>query len=200
LHDVVAHGPSVIVVQAVAERRAVASNADPASIDATLGSIERTGREALVDLRRLLGLLRRNDEPASLSPQPGLAQLDELLASVRDAGLQVDLAVTGERTPLPAGLDLTAYRIVQEALTNVLKHANATRVGVSLAFARDRLDLEVGDDGRSGGGAIESTGPGNGLIGMRERATVFGGTVSAGAGSDGGWRVRVRLPVGGAVQ
>jgi signal transduction histidine kinase len=197
LHDVVAHGLSVIVVQAVAERRALhGSDPDAASIDATLSSIERCGREALVDLRRLLGLLRRTDEPAALAPAPGLAQLEELLATVRAAGLRVDVDISGEQSPLPQGLDLTAYRIVQEALTNVLKHANAHCVRVAVAFAHHQLDLEVSDDGRPGrGGAISTAGPGHGLIGMRERATVFGGTVSAGARDGGGWSVRARLPL-----
>jgi signal transduction histidine kinase len=130
LHDVVAHGLSVIVVQAGAERRSLhGPNVDEESIDAALGSIERVGREALVDLRRLLGLLRRTDDPVALSPQPGLAQLDDLLSSVREAGLQVDVDISGDQSQLPPGLDLTAYRIVQEALTNVLKHANAHCVG-----------------------------------------------------------------------
>ena len=115
---------------------------DGESIDAALGSIERVGREALVDLRRLLGLLRRTDDPLVLSPQPGLAQLDDLLSSVREAGLQVDVNISGDRSPLPPGLDLTAYRIVQEALTNVLKHASARRAS-GVAFQRTDLDLEV---------------------------------------------------------
>jgi signal transduction histidine kinase len=197
LHDVVAHSLSVIVVQSVAERRSLnGENADVASIDSTLGSIERVGREALVDLRRLLGLLRRTDDAVALAPQPSLAQLDELLAPVREAGLQVDVDISGDPTQLPPGLDLTAYRIVQEALTNVLKHADARHVRVGVAFQRNHLDLEVSDDGDpSQQSPIGAAGPGHGLIGMRERATVFGGSISAGAGSGGGWTVRARLPV-----
>jgi signal transduction histidine kinase len=196
LHDVVAHGLSVIVVQAAAERRSLQGPVvDASSVDATLGSIERTGREALVDLRRLLGLLRRTDDPMALAPQPGLAQLDELLASVRDAGLQVDVDISGDRTALPAGLDLTAYRIVQEALTNVLKHADAQCVRVRIAFARNQLELRVCDDGRPGAGSLSSVGSGHGLIGMRERVSVFGGTITAGTGDSGGWTVHARLPV-----
>ena len=197
LHDVVAHGLSVIVVQAAAERRSLQEPVlDATSVDATLGSIERTGRDALVDLRRLLGLLRRTDEAVALSPQPGLAQLDDLLASVREAGLQVEAEITGERPALPPGLDLTAYRIVQEALTNVLKHANATCVRVGVAFQRNHLDLEVSDDGRPGADrGLATAGAGHGLIGMRERVSVFGGTISAGTTSGGGWRVHARLPV-----
>ncbi|HEY2879041.1 sensor histidine kinase [Nocardioides sp.] len=197
LHDVVAHGLSVIVVQAGAERRSLhGPNLDEESIDSTLGSIERAGREALVDLRRLLGLLRRTDEPVALSPQPGLAQLDDLLSSVREAGLQVDVDISGDRSQLPPGLDLTAYRIVQEALTNVLKHANAQCVRVGVAFQRTHLDLEVSDDGSSGPrNRFAIAGPGHGLIGMRERVNVFGGTISAGTSTGGGWTVHARLPV-----
>jgi signal transduction histidine kinase len=197
LHDVVAHGLSVIVVQAGAERRSLhGPDMDEESIDAVLGSIERVGREALVDLRRLLGLLRRTDEPAALSPQPGLGQLDDLLSSVREAGLQVDVEISGDRSPLPPGLDLTAYRIVQEALTNVLKHADAHCVRVGVAFQRTHLDLEVSDDGsqdpRNGSAGV---GTGHGLIGMRERVNVFGGTIRAGTADGGGWTVHARLPV-----
>jgi signal transduction histidine kinase len=196
LHDVVAHGLSVIVVQAAAERRTLQEpDVDASSVDATLSSIERSGREALVDLRRLLGLLRRTDDPMALAPQPGLAQLDELLASVREAGLQVEVDISGDRAPLPAGLDLTAYRIVQEALTNVLKHADAQCVRVRIAFARNQLELRVCDDGRPGAGSLSSAGSGHGLIGMRERVSVFGGTITAGTADSGGWTVHARLPV-----
>jgi signal transduction histidine kinase len=203
LHDVVAHGLSVIVVQAFAERRSLQGpgrEVDVQSIDATLGSIEKAGRDALVDLRRLLGLLRRTEEPPALTPQPGLAQLEELLATARDAGLQVEVDVTGDRSVLPPGLDLTAYRIVQEALTNVLKHANARCVRVGVAFQRNQLDLEVSDDGASAEPGPVTEGGGHGLIGMRERAHVFGGTITAGTANGGGWTVHARLPVpvGGA--
>ena len=196
LHDVVAHGLSVIVVQAGAERRSLHNGpADRQSLDAALGSIERAGREALVDLRRLLGLLRRTDEPAALVPQPGLGQLDDLVHSTRTAGLDVKVDITGERVPLPPGLDLTAYRIVQEALTNVLKHAGARCVRVLVTFHRNQLELEITDDGGNATGRLAATGGGHGLIGMRERVSVFGGTVSAGPRADGGWSVRSRLPV-----
>jgi signal transduction histidine kinase len=200
LHDVVAHGLSVIVVQAGAERRALhhPGGIDADSVDAALGSIEKAGRDALVDLRRLLGLLRRTEEPLALSPQPGLAQLDDLVATVRDAGLEVEVDVTGDSAMLPAGLDLTAYRIVQEALTNVLKHANARCVRVGVAFQRNLLDLQVSDDGGDAGppGPLGATpGSGHGLIGMRERVKVFGGTISAGRQDGGGWTVHARLPV-----
>jgi signal transduction histidine kinase len=197
LHDVVAHGLSVIVVQAGAERRAL-HNGTPEvpEIDGVLCAIERAGREALADLRRLLGLLRRTEEPAALAPQPGLAQLDDLLRSARDAGLAVDVETSGEHVPLPGGLDLTAYRIIQEALTNVLKHANAGSVRVGVAFHRNQLELEVTDDGTPAApGTLAAAGAGHGLIGMRERVAVFGGTITAGPQPDGGWRVHSRLPV-----
>jgi signal transduction histidine kinase len=198
LHDVVAHGLSVIVVQASAERRTLdgpGREVDVTSIDATLGSIEKAGRDALVDLRRLLGLLRRTEEPLALAPQPGLAQLDDLLDTAREAGLQVEVEVAGTRSPLPPGLDLTAYRIVQEALTNVLKHANAQCVRVGITFQRNQLELDVSDDGPATGPSAVTEGAGHGLIGMRERATVFGGTITAGTSSAGGWTVHARLPV-----
>jgi len=203
LHDVVAHGLSVIVVQAGAERRTLGA-ADPVDVpalDATLGSIEKAGRDALVDLRRLLGLLRRTDEPLALAPQPGIAQLDDLVRTARTAGLDVALELPAEVPAVPPGLDLTAYRIVQESLTNALKHANARSARVRVSFLRNQLDVEISDDGPAGqsaAGAVE--GSGHGLIGMHERVKVFGGTLTAGSGSEGGWTVHARLPLpaGGA--
>lgn len=197
LHDVVAHGLSVIVVQAGVERRSLLTGTpDVASLDAALGAVERAGREALVDLRRLLGLLRRTEEPAALTPQPRLAQLDDLLRSAREAGLDVQVERVGDPVPLPPGLDLTAYRIVQEAITNALKHAGAGSLRVGVTFHRNQLELDVTDDGRpSANGSVTAIGPGHGLIGMRERVAVFGGTVTAGPRSDGGWRVHSRLPL-----
>jgi signal transduction histidine kinase len=201
LHDVVAHSLSVIVVQAAAERRALAhSTVDVASIEAVLGSVERTGREALVDLRRLLGLLRQVDVPLELAPQPTLEQLDGLIEQARDAGVAVELQLEGERFPVPAGVELTAYRIVQESLTNVLKHAHAHRVVVRLCYRRNELEVSVSDDG-SGAPAdaeLDGVGAGHGLLGMRERVSIFGGTVAAGASPDGGWTIRALLPVGSA--
>jgi signal transduction histidine kinase len=197
LHDVVAHSLSVIVVQAAAERRAMSHGpADLVSIDAVLGSVERTGREALVDLRRLLGLLRQTDEPLTLQPQPKLADLDALVREIRAAGVEVDVRIEGGAVPLPPGVDLTAYRIVQEALTNVLKHAGATRVEVVLGYRNGQLDVAVTDNGTSEPATeLVGAGAGHGLLGMRERVSVFGGTVSAGSRPDGGWAVRARLPV-----
>jgi signal transduction histidine kinase len=197
LHDVVAHGLSVIVVQAAAERRALAhGTADAASTDAVLESVERAGREALVDLRRLLGLLRQADEPPSLSPQPSLAELDVLVAPVRGAGIDVEVRIEGQSVPLPAGVDLTAYRIVQESLTNVLKHAHARRVVIVIRHRAGRVEIEVTDDGDAAGREPAAPGSGNGLLGMRERVSVFGGTMTTGPNPDGGWAVRAQLPVG----
>jgi signal transduction histidine kinase len=201
LHDVVAHSLSVIVVQAAAERRALAhSTVDVASIEAVLGSVERTGREALVDLRRLLGLLRQVDVPLELAPQPTLEQLDGLIEQARDAGVAVELRLEGERFPVPAGVELTAYRIVQESLTNVLKHAQARHVVVRLCYRRSELEVSVADDGSGapGDAELDGVGAGHGLLGMRERVSIFGGTVAAGPASGGGWTIRALLPVGSA--
>jgi signal transduction histidine kinase len=197
LHDVVAHGLSVIVVQAGTERRGLhTAPVDVESIDSVLGSIERAGREALVDLRRLLGLLRRSEDPVALAPQPGLAQLADLVRAVRDAGIDVEVDIVDDRPALPPGLDLTAYRIVQEALTNVLKHANACTVRVGVALCQRHLELDISDDGNSASVRdLPTIRSGHGLIGMRERVNVFGGTLTTGPTPDGGWKVHARLPI-----
>ncbi|MDF2741569.1 MAG: two-component system sensor kinase [Actinomycetia bacterium] len=219
LHDVVAHSVSVMVVQAGAARRTVA--ASPGQAATALGQIESTGRQALVELRRLLGLLRDDDgqaTDAALAPQPSLANLESLAAAAREAGLPVEVTVEGEPRPLPAGVDLSAYRIVQEALTNSLKHAGPARARVRVCYGREAVEVQVTDDGRgeppvageSGlvvvtldrGGVLEvpdrSSGDGHGLIGMRERVALFGGTMEAGADPGGGYRVAARLPLDGA--
>ena len=198
LHDVVAHSLSVIVVQAAAERRALAQGrTGPESTEAVLDSVERTGREALVDLRRMLGLLRQLDERPTLAPQPSLRQLENLLDPVRQAGLAVDVHSEGVATEIPTGVDLSAYRIVQEALTNVVKHAGATRVVINLCYSPSQLTIVVGDDGSGHPeDVLAGVGGGHGLIGMRERAVVFGGTLQAGPSPVGGWEVRARLPLG----
>jgi signal transduction histidine kinase len=190
LHDVIAHSLSVIVVQAAAERRVLGPGRD--STADTLGSIEQAGRQAMTELRRLLGLLRKSDGELSLAPQPGLGELGDLVAEVREAGVEVDVRTDGDLAVLPRGLDLTAYRIVQECLTNVLKHAGAHRVEVSLLCRGRCLDIDVTDDGTSA--AAPSPG-GFGLVGMRERVSVYGGTVQAGHRDGGGFRVHARLPV-----
>jgi len=189
LHDVVAHSVSVMVVQAAAANDVFESRPDEAR--KALGSIEETGRAALAELRRLLGVVRTPAADA-LAPQPGLAALDELVARVRTAGLQVELSVDGELSGLPAGLDLSAYRIVQEALTNTLKHAAASHAEVGVRRTSERLELEITDDGvGNANGEVR----GRGLVGMHERASLLGGEVVAGPLPGHGFRVLARLPL-----
>ena len=196
LHDVVAHHVSVMVVQAAAARRVLASHPDQAA-DA-LGAIETTGRQALSEMRGMLGVLRQDEASDDLVPQPGLERIDTLLESVREAGLPVDLVIEGTPRALPPGLDLSAYRIVQEALTNTLKHAGMARARVLLRYGDNALELEVTDDGRGAAAALRDgeRSPGHGLIGMRERVSLFGGEMTAGPRSAGGYAVRARLPIG----
>jgi signal transduction histidine kinase len=195
LHDVVAHSVSVMVVQAQAGPRLLD---DPDRVKESFHSIERTGREALTELRRMLGILRTNGERAEAGPQPGLRLLDGLVAQVRDAGLTVDCVVEGDARPLPVGVDLSAYRIVQEALTNTIKHARGRHARVALRYGVSWLDIEVVDDG-SGGSATSGDGTGHGLIGIRERVALYGGELSTGRGKEGGYAVHARLPLNGAV-
>jgi signal transduction histidine kinase len=190
LHDAVAHGVTVMVVQAEAAEEML--DADPERARQPLRKVQRSGREALVELRRLLGILRQEDAAAERGPQPGLADLDLLLARVRESGLEVHLRVDGEPVQLPGGLDLSAYRIIQEALTNSLKHAGPTRATVALIYGDGVLELEVADDGQSMG---TSNGSGHGLAGMRERVALYGGELESGPGPKGGYVVRARLPV-----
>jgi signal transduction histidine kinase len=203
LHDVIAHHVSMMVVQAEAGPVAVARDGPGAA--GAFDTIAGIGRQALVEMRRLLGVLREDTgrpEP-SLAPQPGVAQLPGLVEQVRGAGLAAGLEVEGEPVPLPAGVDLSAYRIVQEALTNAVKHAAPARVRVRVRYCGQDLRIEVRDDGagraagsvRDGGAAGEQ---GHGLAGMRERAHLFGGELTAGPGPDGGFTVAARLPIGGA--
>ncbi len=187
LHDVVAHNVSVIAIQAGAAR------VSGSSAEEALRSIEATARDTLSELNHLLGVLRKQSD-APLAPQPGLSQLDGLLKPARDAGLEATVKVVGERRDLPAALDLSAYRIVQEAITNVLKHANASRVEVILAFQPDALALTISDNG-SGATAAVGASTGHGLIGMRERIELFGGELGTGSSSLGGFTVRARLPI-----
>ncbi len=190
VHDVVAHNLSVIVVQATAAEAVFDS--DPSEARRAVRTIGSTGRQALDELRRVLGVVRDND---ALAPQPTLTTLDELIGHVRAAGLDVDLAVTGERRELPPALELSAYRIIQEALTNTLRHASARRAVVNLRFDTDALVLEVIDDGTLGEKAGSGS-SGRGLIGMHERAAAFGGELHAGLEPNGGFRVAARLPLG----
>jgi signal transduction histidine kinase len=190
LHDVVAHSISVMVLQARGGRRVLPLEPDDAR--GAFVNIERTGEQALDEMRRLLGLLRRSDEELALAPQPSLRSLDGLVEQVRAAGLTIDVVVEGEPRDLPPGVDLSAYRILQEALTNALRHAGPARASVLLRYRADDLELEVSDDGP---GTDASSGAGYGLIGMRERVSVYGGELQAGRQPEGGYRLRVRLPL-----
>lgn len=192
LHDLVAHYVSLMVVQAGAERHALP--AEQRSTREVLAEIEQAGRQALAEARRLLGVLRRGDQREELEPQPGVDRIDALVERVERAGLPVKLQVKGERTPLPAGVDLCAYRVVQEGLTNALKHAGPASAEVMLRFAPQALDVSVRDDGR-GPAAANGDGAGHGLIGMRERVALYGGELSAGPGDGGGFEIRAHLPL-----
>jgi signal transduction histidine kinase len=193
LHDVIAHNLSVMVVQAAAADDVFDRRPDRAR--QALREIERTGRAALDELRRLLGSVRGNE--ASFAPQPGLALLDDLAGTVRAAGLDVTVSREGDPRPLPPAVDLSAYRVVQEALTNTLKHAHATHADVLVRYLDDELDLEIHDDGVGSSAAAEN-GAGRGLIGMRERLGLFGGTLSAGPSEHGGYLVSARFPLAAA--
>ncbi len=190
LHDVVAHAVSVMVVQTEAARRMLRRRPDEA--EAALRTVSSTGSEALSELQHLLGVLAGDVNQAALEPAPGLGDLDALVERVRAAGLLVAVHLDGELRPLPRGLDLTAYRIVQEALTNVLKHAGTSRATVCLRFDGDCLGIEVTDTGR---GVSGSNGTGRGLVGMRERVAAYGGELQAGPRPEGGYTVRARLPL-----
>jgi signal transduction histidine kinase len=193
LHDIVAHHLSVVVLQAAGAR------ASGQASEGTLEKIEHSGRQALTEMRRLLGMLREPDEEPALTPQPGLGELPALAESVRAAGLPVHLVVGGSGAALPPAVDVSAYRIVQEALTNVLKHAGSAHAEVSIGYAADSVTIEVTDDGPSLQAAdpvwAEAAPGGRGLAGMRERVALFGGDLRAGPGPDGGFTVRARLPV-----
>ena len=194
LHDVIAHSVSVIVVQAAAADDVFSERPDQAR--AALRSIEATGREALVELRRLLVAVQPDEDGEPAQPQPGLDRLVELAEPLRAAGLEVAVRHEGTEAngPLPAGVDLSAYRIVQEALTNTLRHAGASRAEITVRAADGMLELDVLDDGRGAVGR-GSGGAGRGIAGMRERAAMLGGTLDAGPLPDGGFRVHARLPL-----
>jgi signal transduction histidine kinase len=229
LHDVVTHNVSVMIVQAGAARKIMASS--PADAEDALLAVEATGREAMTELRNLLGLLSpagdgtdesacspggalagvlagvpggvpgrvlasgvgRAGPPAALRPQPGLGELDSLIRRVSAAGLPVELAVTGAPRPLPPGAGLAAYRVVQEGLTNVLRHAGAAAAVVRVDWG-ESLEITVGDDGHGGGPGGRAE-PGRGLLGLRERLALYGGELAAGPRPGGGWRVRAVLPL-----
>lgn len=190
LHDVIAHHVSMIVLQAGAERR-VLDDANTSTRE-VLETVEQTGRSALTEMRRLLEMLR-GDAGEPLTPQPGLIDVPTLVTQLRDAGLPVELRIEGEPLELPVGLDLSAYRIVQEALTNALKHAGDATATVAIRYAPDSLELEIVDDGAETPSAVGSGG--HGLVGMRERVALYGGRLDAGRRPGGGFAVRVLLPI-----
>ena len=190
LHDIVAHAVSVMVLQVGAVRHklpdALAEDRD------ALRGVERVGRAALAELRRLLAVMRRDGDRVELTPQPGLDGLNSLVKDIGHAGLPVELHVEGEPYPLPQGIDLSAYRIVQEALTNALKHAHASHANVTIHYAPDEVQIDVRDNGH---GAVTSNGHGHGLIGIRERVKLYGGDMSTGTANGGGFILRTRLPL-----
>jgi signal transduction histidine kinase len=191
LHDVVAHSISVMTVQAGGVRRLLRPEQERER--EALQAIEDTGRQALAEMRRLLGILKGANETAALAPQPSLRSLEQLLAQVREAGLPVVLEVEGERLEVPPGVDLSAYRIVQEALTNALKHAGPARAKVKVCYRDDCVEVEVANDGRS---VLLGAGDGHGVAGMRERVALYGGTLQSGPRDDGsGYVVRAKLPI-----
>ena len=194
LHDVVAHNISIMVVQAGAERHAIGDERPETS--EVLETIENTGRAALAEMRRLLGMLRRSDDELALAPQPSLRHLDDLVEQVREAGMPVELRIEGEPRDIAPGVDLSAYRIVQEALTNALRHAGPARARVTVSYGDDELDIEIADDG-SGSEATAPAG-GHGIVGMRERVALFGGDLAVGRRRAGGYTVRAKLPIDGA--
>jgi signal transduction histidine kinase len=194
LHDVVAHAVSVVVIQSQAGQQLVGRDDDQAR--ASLVAIEDTARTALVEMRRLLGMLR-DDTARSLAPQPGLTQLGDLIAGVGEAGLAVSIEVDGHPVKLAPGLDLSAYRIVQEALTNTLKHSEASSARVRVRYDLQRIQLTVEDDGPATIGSSAAANGGRGLAGMRERVALYGGHVDSGPAATGGWCLRASLPLTG---
>jgi signal transduction histidine kinase len=192
LHDVVAHSVSVMVLQTGAVRHKLPK--ELAEDRDALSHVEQTGRSALAEMRRLLGAMRSDGDGVDFAPQPGVDSLSSLLDEVGRAGLPVELHVDGERFPLPRAIDLSAYRIVQEGLTNALKHAQASRADVTLGYAPEELRIEVRDDGR---GTSTSDGRGHGLVGVRERVKIYGGEMTASTGPEGGFVLSARLPIEG---
>jgi signal transduction histidine kinase len=190
LHDAIAHNVSMMVVQAGAERRVLDDSSNESTRD-VLQTVERIGRDALTEMRRMVGMLR-NDGADPLAPQPGLDDLPTLVTQVREAGLPVELQIDGERRELPVGIELSAYRIVQEALTNALKHAGDAHASVHVSYGADSLEIEIIDDGPGAGSGAAG---GHGLVGMRERVALYGGRIDAGRQPTGGFAVRVLLPI-----
>jgi signal transduction histidine kinase len=197
LHDVVAHTMSVVAVHAGTGR--MVAEDDPAAARQALATIETTTRSALLEMRQMLGMLRGPDgeSAGALAPAPGLGDLDALVAEVVRSGVTVEVRVEGHRSDVPAGVDLAAYRIVQEALTNVIKHAGRVRVTVLVRYADDAVTVEVDDEGPAehDSRSVPST-TGHGLVGMRERVAMYHGDLEAGPGALGGFHVAARLPFG----
>ena len=189
LHDIIAHSVSVMTVQAGAVRRRLTEEQDTER--ASLLAVERTGREAMAEMRRLVGMLREDDAAPSYGPQPGMQTIETLVSTVRGAGLPVELDVEGTSRELPPGIDLAAYRVVQEALTNALKHAGPARAWVRVHWGADELTLEVANDGRN-----TPEGNGYGHVGMQERLRLYGGRLESGARPEGGYVVRAHVPIG----
>jgi signal transduction histidine kinase len=196
LHDMVGHALNLIVIQSGGAQRVFESR--PELVRDSLAAIESTGRQALTDMERMLGMLRATDATEeALSPQPGLSDVEVLAARVSEAGLPVEVTVEGTPAALPSSVDLSAYRIIQEALTNAIKHASAAHAGVNIRYGADSLELEIVDDGQGvSRESVSNNGGGRGLIGMRERVALFGGELSAGPRPGGGFRVHARLPLG----
>ena len=190
LHDIVAHAVSVMVLQVGAVRHKLP--ADLAEDKDALTGVEQAGRRALTEMRRLLAAMRRDGEEAEFVPQPGLDGLDSLLEEIGRAGLPVELHVDGEPVPLPRGIDLSAYRIVQEGLTNALKHAHASDADVIVRYRPDEVQIEVRDNGQ---GSSTTDGLGHGLVGVRERVKIYGGDMTAGTANGGGFVLSTRLPL-----
>lgn len=193
LHDVIAHSVSVMTVQAGGVRRLLRPEQERERL--ALEAIESTGREALTEMRRLVGLLRRQGATPEFSPQPSMRAIDVLVGTIHEAGLPVDLAVEGEPMELAPGVDLAAYRVIQESLTNALKYAGPARAWVAVRWGEHDLELEIANDGRS---EIEGDGGGHGLVGLRERVSLVGGSIDSGPRAGGGFVVTARLPYHGA--
>jgi signal transduction histidine kinase len=200
MHDVVAHHIAVMI--ALADGASYTAVRDPVQATEIMGKVSDTGRSALTEMRRLLGVMRDAGQQAQHAPQPRIADLDELLAGVRSAGLSARLTVTGATFVLPPSAEVAVFRIVQEALTNTLKHARASAAEVTLRYRADEIDLDIVDNGTEPLADPTTTRAvhGHGIVGMRERAAVFGGDIQAGPGEHGGWRVRATLSLGPAIQ
>ena len=197
LHDVVTHNVTVMVISAGGTRMVPDAGAD--QLRAELACIEQVGRQTLAELRRLLGVLRADDAGADLrEPQPGLARLDALLARTREAGLEVELVVHGQPRPLPQGIDVSAFRIVQEALSNTLRHGGRCSARVEVCYGENELRLAILDDGRGSAAGNVQDQCGHGIVGMRERVAMVGGHIQVGTGVNGGFAVRASLPLDGA--